>query len=199
VVCSRTNVKPSTRIRETLECWNRHQVILSTSHGRLAHPSKYPLSALLQGCILQKRNLPSFHLENRPMSGDRSTCIYTKKATSWLQDSWRDSTSHPQAVSLWDLGVPDWRRRGGRWTCGVLRSWRAEVWGCEAEGRRVRRHMLWIHVSWRVCSRGYRTRMCARLRAWPHSLLVPSRERLRHGKYGSLTRPMPDNAEFVWI
>jgi hypothetical protein len=82
VVCSRTNVKPSTRIRETHKCWNRHQVILSTSHGRLVHPSKYPLSALLQGCILQKRNLPSFHLENRPMSGDRSTCIYTKKATS---------------------------------------------------------------------------------------------------------------------
>jgi hypothetical protein len=180
VACGWRNVTPSTRIPETLGCCKS-----SSNSSRFARLPQTPSSIhhlLFLEALSSKIAIYSCSMRQ---TGQRPATDPYISIPRRLQDSWRDSTSHPQAVSLWGLGVPDWRRCGGRWTCGVLRSWRAEVWGCEAGGRRVRWHMLWIHVSWRVWFRGDRMKMCARLRAWPHSLLVPSRERLRHGKYGS--------------
>jgi len=66
---------------------------------------------------------------------------------------------------------------------GGRRSWGAKL------GVGGVRHVLWVHMSWKLVCRGYRMEMCERM-TWKKSiatpsLLVPSRERLRHGKYGS--------------
>ena len=56
---------------------------------------------------------------------------------------------------------------------------------CQAGGRR---HVLLAHISWRIGYRGDHMGMCGSM-AWKWALqqvpLVHSRERLRHGKYGS--------------
>jgi hypothetical protein len=160
-VCSRTNVTPSTWIPETLGCCKT-----SSNSFRFARsPPTTPLYALFQGFVLQNCNISMQQIGQRPATDPHISI--PRRQLHGPKPLGEGQRPTPRLSVLWGLGVPDWRSRGA---CGVVQSWRAEVWGCEAGGRR---DVLWIIMSWRTGSGGDRMKMCARL-AWNESIATRS-------------------------